>query len=158
MGSRPVAPRPRISITLLLAIGVAVALAAGVLFYLSRPAPQPGGDVEASPEAKAYSSSLALSNVRIKATENFMQQQVVEVEGTITNKGARSLKSVDVYCMFHGVDGREIFRQRVPIVQSSAKPLEPGQSRSFRLPFDTLPDGWNQAMPNLAMARIVFAQ
>lgn len=158
MGSNPVASRPRFSLTLISVLGVAVVLAAAGLLYLNRPVPQRGGDLEASPEAKAYAANLALSDVEIKATENFMQQQVVEIEGKITNKGSHSLKSVEVFCMFHGIDGREIYRQRVPIVLPSSKPLEPNQTRTFRLPFDTLPDSWNQAMPGLAMARIVFAQ
>jgi hypothetical protein len=158
MGSTSVVSRPRLSITLLSVLGIAVVLAAVGVLYLSRPVPQQGGDLEASPEAKAYAASLALSDVAIKATENFMQQQVVEIEGKITNKGSRSLKSVEVFCMFHGIDGREIYRQRVPIILPSSRSLEPNQTRTFRLPFDTLPDGWNQAMPGMAMARIVFAQ
>ncbi len=158
MGSTPVASRPRLSVTLTIVLGVAVVLAAAGLLYLNRPVPQQGGDVQASPEAKAYAANLSLSDVQIKATENFMQQQVVEIEGKITNKGSRPLKSVDVFCMFHGFDGREIYRERVPIVLPASRPLEPNQSRTFRLPFDSLPDGWNQAMPGLAMARIVFAR
>lgn len=158
MGSTPITVRPRLSVTLISVLVVAVGLATAGLVYLNRPVPQQSGEAEASPEAKAYSANLALSDTQIKATENFMQQQVVEIEGKITNKGTRSLKTVEVFCMFHGIDGREIYRQRVPIVLSSSKPLEPNQSRTFRLPFDTLPDGWNQAMPGLAMARIVFAQ
>jgi hypothetical protein len=158
MRSAPVASRFRLSITKLVVLGCAVAMAAAGLLYLNRPVPQQGGDVQASPEAKAYASSLSLSDVELKATENFMRQQVVEIEGKITNNGSRSLKSVEVFCMFHAVNGREIYRERVPIVRPSSNPLEPKQSRTFRLPFDTLPDGWNQAMPGLAMARIVFAQ
>jgi hypothetical protein len=158
MGSSSVALRPRLSITLMIVLGIALVLAAAGLLYLNRSIPQQGGDLEASPEAKAYAANLSLSDVQIKATENFMEQQVVEIEGKITNKGSRTLKSVDVFCMFHGVQGGEIYRERVAIVLPTSKPLEPNQTRSFRLPFDTLPDGWNQAMPGLAMARIVFAQ
>jgi hypothetical protein len=93
----------------------------------------------------------------MKATLNFMQQQVVEVQGKITNKGPRSVKSIDVYCLFYGVDGREVHRERVPIVQSRTSPLKPGETRTFRLPFDALPDTWNQAMPRIVIAQITFA-
>lgn len=93
----------------------------------------------------------------MKASENFMHQQVVEIEGKIANNGARPLRSVDVYCLFYGLDGRELHRERMSIVRSSTAPLKPGETRAFRLPFDSLPDGWNQAMPKMVIAQIVFA-
>src|SRR5438067_2365246 len=115
------------------------ALIAG-LIYLNRPAAKPA-ESTASSEAKAYLPNLELSNVTMKATENFMKQQVVEIEGNIANKGPRPLRSIDIYWHFYGVDGREVYRQRVPIVVSKGAPLKPGEVRRFRLPFDTLPDG-----------------
>jgi hypothetical protein len=158
MGSKPTTLTPRRSLTpLIVGAVVIVALVAGGI-YLSRPAPQSGGNVEASPEAKAYVPSLQLSDVNIKATENFMQQQVVEIDGKITNNGPRSLTAVELFCLFRAVDGHEIYREKVPIVRAGTTPLGPGQTRAFRLPFDSLPEGWNQAMPSMFIARIVFAQ
>ncbi len=134
---------------------VLVVLIAGSI-YLRRPVAKPA-EPSATPEAKAYLANLQLGNVTMKAAENFMRQQVVEIEGDIANKGPRSLQSVDVYCVFSGVDGREIYRERVPIVPSKGSPLKPGDVRRFRLPFDTLPDGWNQALPRMVIAQITFA-
>jgi hypothetical protein len=34
--------------------------------------------------------------------------------------------------------------------------LKPGETKSFRLPFDAVPAGWNQQMPNLVIAGIDF--
>lgn len=126
---------------------------AGGFFYLSRPSHSLQEDGGATADAKAYLKNLALSDVNIQATENFMKQQVVEVTGKIANNGPRKLALIEVYCLFSGVDDREIYRERVPVVRN----LAPQEVRSFRLPFDTLPDGWNQAMPHLVIARIVFA-
>jgi hypothetical protein len=158
MGSKPTPLAPRRSITpLIVGALVIVALIAGGI-YLSRPVPEPGGNVEASPEAKAYVPNLQLSGVNMKATENFMQQQVVEVTGKITNNGSRPLAAVELFCLFRAVDGHEIHREKVPIVRAGTAALGPGQTRAFRLPFDNLPDGWNQAMPAMFIARIVFEQ
>ena len=93
----------------------------------------------------------------MKASENFMKQQVVEVEGDIGNNGPRPLRSIDVYCLFYGIDGHELYRERSPIVPSTAPALKPGETRHFRLPFDNVPDGWNQALPKMVIARINFA-
>jgi hypothetical protein len=141
-----------------IAIGAAtLVLLIGTYVYLSR-SQGTGQEEQASAEAKAYVKNLELSDVRMQATENFMQQQVVEVDGKITNKGDRPLDSVDVYCLFYGVDGQMIHRERVPIVRAKGKPVGPGETRAFRLPFDTLPANWNQTMPHLVVARIEFAR
>jgi|SRR5579875_1058431 len=133
---------------------VVIALIGGII-YLNRPLrPVPEGP--ASPEAKAYLRNLELSNVTMKATENFMKQQVVEVEGTIENKGPRTLNSIEVYCIFSGIDGHPIYQEKAAIIESKGAPLLPSQSRHFRLPFDTLPDGWNQALPRMVIAQITF--
>ena len=128
-------------------------VAAGI--YLSRPAPKaPAAEVSA--EARAYLRNLDLKDVTMQATENFMKQQVVEVEGSIGNNGPRPLRSIEVYCLFYGVDGHEISRQRVPVVAPTAAALKPGETRRFRLPFDNLPAGWNQALPRMVIAQITF--
>ena len=35
--------------------------------------------------------------------------------------------------------------------------LKPGETKSFRLPFDDLPASWNQAMPQLVIAGVKFS-
>ncbi len=124
--------------------------------YLSRPVAYHGGG-GATSEAKSYLAHLALSDVAMQASENFMRQQVIEVKGKLTDNGPRGLSSVDVYCLFYGVNGQEIHRERLPIIGAKAAPLQPGETRVFRLPFDAVPDGWNQALPKMVIAQITFA-
>ena len=141
-----------------LVAGVAVLIAiAGALLYFNRAVPPGQSSGGATPEAKAYVSKLDLSDISMKATENFMKQQVIEIEGKITNKGDRALQSIDVYCIFYSVNGNEIHRERLAIVRSKTSVLRPGETRPFRLPFDSLPDGWNQALPRMVIAQISFA-
>ena len=142
-------------VPVVLGIITVLVLAVGAV-YLSQPAKQ-SAVVPASSEAKAYLSHLVLSDVSMQASENFMKQQVIEVNGKITDNGPRALRSVDVYCVFYGINGQELHRERMPIVQSKAAPLRPGETRPFRLPFDAVPDGWNQAMPKMVIAQITFA-
>ncbi len=152
-----VTTRRRLPVSLLIAAGLAalVLLTAGL--YLKRPVPQPDRQVPATAEVKAYVSNLQLSDVTMQATDNLMGQSVIEVQGKIANSGSRSLASVDVYCLFLDINGREVARQRLPIVPAKRTPLKPGETRTFRLPFDTIPDGWNQALPRMVIARIAFA-
>jgi hypothetical protein len=145
------APITLIVVGLLVLVGLVASL-----IYLRR-APQKSPEGGVSSEGTAYLAHLSLSDVSMQASENFMKQQVIEVKGKITDNGSRSLKTVDVYCLFYGPDGREIHRERVPIVNSKGSPLRPGETRPFRLPFDAVPEGWNQALPKMVIAQITFA-
>lgn len=150
--------RRKIPMPAIVAVFAAIGLVAVGLFYLSRPVvPRSAADVRASDAARAYVRNLQLSEVTMQATENFMNQQVVEVQGKIANQGPKSLRSIDVYCLFQSIDGHEIRRERLPIVQTKGTPLKPGEVRPFRLPFDSVPEGWNQAMPRMVIAGISFA-
>jgi hypothetical protein len=152
MGSTTAAPR-RIPATLLIAGGVLLAVLIAFGVYLSLPARSTNA-LGPTPEAKAYLDHLTLSDVNMKAAENFMQQQVVEIQGKITNNGSRPIRKIDVLCIFNDVSSHPVHQERVPVVQGGN--FGPGQTRAFRLPFDTLPDSWNQAMPNLVIAQITF--
>jgi hypothetical protein len=134
---------------------VVLALVAAAV-YLTRPV-QKTLDSGASQEAKAYLPNLALSGVNMQASENLMNQKVVEIFGDIANNGPRELKSIDVFCLFYGVDGHEVHRERLRIVGGAGQgPLKPGATKSFRMPFDSLPEGWNQALPKMVIAQITF--
>lgn len=131
----------------------AVAFLGGALaWYVNRPMAASTAPPLTS-DAKAYVRNLQLSEVTMKATESYVKQMVTEIEGKITNAGARPVKQVDVFCIFYNAYGEVVLRQRVPIVKSLVKP---GESRSFRLPFDDIPGSWNNQMPQLVIAGIQF--
>lgn len=136
---------------------VVAAAAGGLVWYLEKSPPPAPEEPVLTPEAKAYTKNLQLSGVQIKATENALGQTLVEILGEITNAGARPLALVELNCVFYDINGQAIYRERVPIVRTRDGVMQPGETRKFRLPFDTVPEQWNQAMPQLVIARIVFA-
>ncbi len=142
----------KIPITAVIIAAVSIVVLAAGLIYLNRPAPTASQDA-ATAEAKAYLPNLQLGDVTMQATTNFMNQQVVEIQGKIANNGPRKLALIEVYCVFFGVDGKEVHRERLAIAHT----LAPQETRMFRLPFDSLPDQWNQALPRMAIAKIAFA-
>ena len=127
-------------------------LGGAVAWYVNHPAAAASAPV-LTPDAKAYVRNLQLSDVTMKATESYVNQMVTEIEGKITNGGARAIKEVDVFCIFYNRYGEVVLRQRVPIVKSM---MNPGDSRSFRLPFDEIPESWNNQMPQVVIAGIEF--
>jgi hypothetical protein len=133
-------------------IAIAAALAGGLLWFVNRPRPAAAA-APLSADAKAYVRNLHLTEVTMKATESYVKQMVTEIEGKITNAGARTVGHADVYCVFYNSYGEIILRERAPIVVTG---LKPGETRTFRLPFDDIPGGWNNQMPQLVIARIEF--
>jgi len=107
-------------------------------------------------EARAYLSNLALSEVAMEANESYMKQEVVEINGKIGNKGSRLLKLVEINCIFHDVYGQVVLRERVTIAGRQSGDLGPGETKKFRLAFDSIPESWNKQMPDLVIAQIVF--
>ncbi len=139
--------------TILVTVVIALVVAGGAVWYANRGSPA-GGPPPLTPEAKAYVHNLQLSEVSMKATESYVKQMVMEIEGKITNNGNRTVAQADVFCVFYNAYGEVVLRERVPIVQSG---LKPGETRAFRLPFDDIPGSWNNQMPQLVIARIEFA-
>lgn len=129
-------------------------LVAGLIWYANKRAndPAPARGVVTA-EAKAYVQHLKLSGVEMKATENFAGAAVVEIVGNITNAGDRTISRVELSCVFYDVSGLVVLRERVPIVRTTLKPTE---TRAFRLPFEGVSQNWNQTLPNLVIAEILF--
>jgi hypothetical protein len=134
-------------------IAIALALAGGLIWFVTRSKPVAGA-APLSADAKAYVRNLQLTDVTMKATESYVGQTVTEIEGKIANSGSRTVAHADLYCVFYNSYGEVILRERVPIVVTG---LKPGETRAFRLPFDDIPGGWNNQLPQLVIARIEFA-
>lgn len=118
---------------------------------------KPGAGTAASPEeAKAYVKNLGLAEVAMQAAESFGGQQLVEITGKITNNGDRNLQKVELTCIFYDPYNQVILREVVPIVRPDRGGLKKGETKLFRLPFDTIPTNWNQVQPSMVIAGVVF--
>ncbi len=137
-------------------VAALVVLALGVFAYLRYVDTRQGQTLALSPEARDYVRHLKLSEVTMSAKESYLKQTVTEINGKITNAGERPLETVEIFCVFYDSYGQLVLRQRVPIVSGKMGGLKPGESKSFRLPFDNIPESWNQQMPQLVIAGIRF--
>ena len=92
----------------------------------------------------------------MQASESYVNARLIEILGQISNKGNRTVKLAEVTCVFSNYSGIEIARERALVVGGRSGSLAPGETKSFRLPFDTIPETWNQALPTLIIAQIQF--
>ena len=137
----------------LIALAIIAAATYGYMQYTARHQKQL---LELSPEAKQYVRNLKLSDVEIKAHESYLKQMVVAIEGKITNAGERPVSVVEIICVFYDAYNQVVLRQRVPIVSARMGGVKPGETKTFRLPFDELPESWNHQLPSLVIAGIQF--
>lgn len=139
-------------------IGVlAVAAAGAVLFYLQQ-AGQGDSDAVLTDAARAYLPNLDLSNVAMEARDDALGQTLLEITGEITNLGEREVVVVEANCVFRDVSGTELERQRSALVSERTGALSPGDTQTFRMAFDSVPEGWNQIVPDLFIAQIRFGE
>jgi hypothetical protein len=140
-------------------IGLAIVLILGVFGWLTfGPKTPPPPPPVLSEEARDYLEHLMLEGVRMQSSESMANGRLIEILGTIRNNGSRRIKLAEVTCVFRDYGEQVVKRERVPIVggATGAEPLDPGQAKNFRLPFDEIPDTWNQVMPTLVIAQIQF--
>lgn len=136
----------------------AIALVGVVVFaYLEMHPSGPPPEIPLSAEGRAYIKNLQLSEVTMKDTGSYAGQDLVEVEGKIANTGDRAVDVVEIYCVFRDATGQMVYKPRLPIVSVKMGGLKPGETKAFRLPFDEIPDSWNQALPQLVVAGVKFS-
>ncbi len=131
----------------------AIFFSLAILFYTVGCAPREQKEPPLTAEGKAYSHNLPLSDVSMKASESYAKQTLTEIEGNVKNTGNRTVNRVDVFCLFYDRMGVMILRERAGVVK---KALKPGESRPFRLAFDDVPDSWNNQLPSLVIAQVIF--
>jgi len=144
------------------AIVILLVLVAGLaaFLYLNRAAQQaPPAPPALSGPARTYirGGFLKITDANMAAHESYLKQQIVEITGGIQNRGDRILETVEINCVFYDPYGQVVLRERVPIVSPKMGKLAPGETKSFRLAFDNVPSGWNQAMPQMVIASIDFS-
>jgi hypothetical protein len=147
-------------------IAAVLVIGLGAFLYLEReagkPAPAPPPLTGAAKDYAKYlrfvsADGQQLQNPTMTAHESYVKQSVVEITGNIMNAGDRVLQLVEIVCIFYDPYGHELLRERVPIVSQKMGKLAPGEVKPFRLAFDSVPEEWNQAMPQMVIARIEFS-
>src|ERR1700691_3984547 len=116
--------------------------------------------------ADPYATSLQISGLQMSEADTFSGAKVTYIDGQITNNGNRTLTAITVQVGFHSDVGQyaqrvalplSLIRTRQPYVDTqpvSASPIEPGQSRDFRLIFDTVPADWNLQYPEIRVISV----
>ena len=114
----------------------------------------------------AYAANLKISDLKMSAAENFVGATVNYVDGTVTNSGDKTVTHAVVQVTFKDDMGQLAQREEVPLqvlktsgpypeaVDLSTSPLGPGQSKPFRLTFESISAQWNHQYPDIQVTDV----
>jgi hypothetical protein len=114
----------------------------------------------------AYAASLKFSDLKASGAQNFVGATVSYLDGTVTNAGDKTVIHAVVQITFKDDMGQTAQREEVPIrvlrtggpydeaVDLNMSPLAPGQSKPFRLTFESISAQWNHAYPDMQVTQV----
>lgn len=142
---------------MIFAISVAIAAVLAIVAWLmharlTRPAVRP----PLSAEAQAYLKQVAVTDIHMSAAETGLGSNVTYLDAQIKNNGVRALREVDLDLTFVDMLNQMVLRRTAHPITTTAPPLEPGESRPFRVTFDYMPADWNQGQPVVAVTYVGF--
>jgi len=143
---------------------IAVVIVGALVSYgWKKPVPAPSTLLPAD----AYAASLPLTQFEMSESANLTGGKLTYLDGHIGNTGDRTVDAVTVQAVFQNdielapqiyTVPLTLIRMKEPYIDTEpvrAAPLKPGDDREFRLTFETVPENWNQQMPEV---RIVHAE
>jgi hypothetical protein len=144
-----------------IAIAVAVVIVVAIVgAFLMR------GQPKGASGLPAYAANLKFSDFKMSAAENFVGATVSYVDGTVTNAGGKTVTHALVEVTFKDEMGQLAQRETIPMqvlktdgpypeaVDFSVSPLGPGQSKTFRLTFESISAQWNHQYPDIQIVDV----
>jgi len=113
-----------------------------------------------------YAANLKLSDFKMSAAENFVGATLSYVDGTVANTGDKTVTHAVVEVQFKDDMGQLAQREDIPLqvlkttgpypeaVDFRVSPLGPGQSKPFRLTFESISAQWNHQYPEIRVTDV----
>src|SRR3989441_13167512 len=139
---------------------VLVIVIVGIIALFSR------GQSKGSAAPHPYAANLKISDLKMSAAENFVGATVTYLDGMVTNTGDKTVTHATVHVVFKDSLGQIAQTEDVPLhvlqtggpypdaVDLSTSPLAPGQSKPFRLTFESISAQWNHEYPELQITDV----
>jgi len=144
---------------IVIAVAAVIAVMLAIAFLLREP-PKPIKTI--SP----YAANLKFSDFKMSAAENFIGATVSYMDGSVTNSGDKTVTRIVVEVVFKDDIGQLAQREELPLrvlrttgpyqeaVDLTVSPLGPGETRSFRLTFDSISAQWNRQYPEIRVTDV----
>jgi hypothetical protein len=149
------------TLNIILIVSVVLAALVAVLVLqqhhtASRPASAGARRPVLSAEQEAYLPLLAFGDLRMSAAANFLGDTVTYLDASFTNRGTKVVRRLDVELNFVDILNQVVLRETAHPLADRATPLQPGETRAFRVAFEHMPVDWNQAPPTVKAVYVEF--
>jgi hypothetical protein len=105
---------------------------------------------------QAYAPKLQIENLALSRAENFLNQEVTTLAGSLTNAGDLPLANVELTVEFSDQLGQVVLRESRAVFASSTPPFVPGEHRDFEVSFEHIPSSWNIQQPLVRVSGLLF--
>ncbi len=162
---RPPVVQERNWLPMVVAAAIVLAVLVGLILIFGRSKGGPAVTPISAP-ADPYAKNLAISGLEMSESAIMTGGKVTYLDGQITNQGNETITGITVQVLFrdpvHEVAWNEtqplrIIRTREPYIDVeplAAAPLKPGGQANFRLIFDSVPQEWDGAFPEIRIIHV----
>lgn len=135
-----------------------LAIVAGICVTVlhRRAPPSAGAHRPMTPAENNYINEIEATNVEMSEASNFLGDTVYYLDGSLVNKGSRTVREVDLAMNFMDPFGEAVLYKTTHPVTPQVAPLKPGETRPLHLAFEKLPDTWNQGPPVITVSYVSF--
>jgi hypothetical protein len=146
------------TLRIMLIVGAAMLalLAVMVFFWHSHSVTQFSASALPTEEQKAYFRQLEFTDLHMSVAQNFLGDNVTYLDARVRNGGTKTVRRLDLGLTFVDMLSQVVLRERVYPVSERTRPLNPGESRAFRVTFEHMPADWNQAAPTITPVYLQF--
>lgn len=118
--------------------------------------PGTSGRPALSAEQKAYLAEIEITGARLSVARNLVGDTVTYLDASVTNKGARLVRRLEIQLEFHDAYNQVVLRETAHPITLRTAPLKPGETRAFRVAFDHMPADWNRTLPAMTTTDVRF--
>jgi hypothetical protein len=108
------------------------------------------------PAEQTYAPNLQIENLALSRAENFLNQEVTTLAGSLTNTGNLPLANVELTVEFSDQLGQIVLRESRAVFTPQTPPFAPGERRDFEISFEHIPSTWNIQQPLVRVSGILF--
>ena len=136
-----------------------VLLLLGGLWLLTRTAHPVRPDRQKLPfgvAEQAYAGQIHFQDGEMSHATNFLNQEFIYVEGSMSNDGARKVRGLEVTFEFRDALEQVILRDTQRLIEPGSEGLANGKQRDFRATFENIPSAWTQQYPSIHVSGLVL--
>jgi Protein of unknown function (DUF2393) len=142
---------------------VVLVILVGLLFATRHKEQAPSNTIQ---QLASYAAELPVSQLAMSESTSLSGGKSTFIDGHIQNSGGQTVSGITVQVIFRNDEALppqietlplSLIRTREPYIDTqpvSAAPLKPGDSRDFRLIFETIPANWNTQMPEIHIVKV----